>query len=85
MSQFSFATANFDVDRFKEEEVLGALPGLTKVLRLHSAHEVEIFLAGEGHDAAVMGYFSLPQAEGDLSVFKEVSLHYSNASIGHSH
>ena len=56
----------------EEDYALAGLPGITKVLRLHTQDDIDMFLAGEERDAAVLGYFALPSTADELGIFKEV-------------
>lgn len=49
------------------------MPGATTIMRLISEEEIEKFLADEGADAAVIGFFETPSHDEDLEVFKEVA------------
>lgn len=45
---------------------------LTKVMRLYSQAEINMFLQSENQDTAVMGYFPLPAFQAELAIFREV-------------
>lgn len=53
------------------EAIEAAFPGVTKILRLYTEDEIEKFLEDEDREAAVLGFFNLPQDSSDLEVFKE--------------
>lgn len=51
----------------------GAAPPPKQASILNSQEEIDEFLAADGQDAAVLGYFETPAYEDDLDAFKEVS------------